>query len=393
MARNKDTRYSSPVANVGSSPKSLPATSDEEHDTKANKHTTLQEIKASDDEDSDQNSSDDSLEDLSTILGRVRPTDGTMPTHARAPQDLLSTPKAKRTASATLKSPLAIMPKHRFDLKALAKDARQENATQASSLKIQAHSRDPKVFARELTPASTIATIFAENDPEKAQKVIRAVQRAGPTSSQLRFHFFAEEIPPRSSKLYKMVNGGGPWALLTKGDTHTREQYIMSGMPQALIFKMGGLPVPVLESLIQDICVQKSSIVRHEYCNMIESCSGQISTSMTIDMLQKMFKSLGAEPVNLDMTGGQLQLAASKPDEDVYKGREWSNLKSVLELLTRVAPNLSTDALCYVIKLLLCMSMDSLIVYSLDLMGAFECAMERLVEAVPELSWDSLVRY
>lgn len=346
------------------------------------------EIGASDDSGSDDNFSDDSLEDLSTILGRVRPRDGAMPAHAPRPSREAGSPVAKRTASATHTSPLAILPKHKFDLKALAKDARRDFATQASSERLQALVRDPAASLREGSPTSTIPNIFQDDEDGKAEKVMQAVQRSKPAAQNLSYRFFSRNIPPRNSKLPKEA-GSSRWQLLTKGDTKAREASIVSGLPRILVSKSREqFPDSIFEWILQEICVQKSVIMRQEYIHIIADCPEHIKRIMTVETIQKMLYQLGAQNTEAPWSETAPQLDG---DDNYYQGRDWSCLRSVIQLFGQVATELPSDSCVYVTKALLIMSMDKVVVCNIDVLTAFETAMEQLLDAIPATEWDNFV--
>ncbi|GFP54517.1 hypothetical protein TASIC1_0004014100 [Trichoderma asperellum] len=149
------------------------------------------EIGASDEEAGDEGFSDDSLEDLSALLGRERP--GHTPP---ANQTSFSTPKAKRAAIGPFLSPFANKPKHKFDLKALAKDARRDNALNASSMKAKASAdaaTEPSSPLRGEAFDLAFTDIVKEKSGQDAHKVLRAVQRAEPIQSQPQYCFFTKD--------------------------------------------------------------------------------------------------------------------------------------------------------------------------------------------------------
>jgi hypothetical protein len=178
-------------------------------------HISKQEIGASDDDDGDDGSfSDDSLEDLSTLLGQGRPAN--VVPKAKPASNPYATPRSKRTAVEFHSSPLAVMPKHKFDLKALAKDALQDDATNASSLRVKSAKQkddDERLKERGHTSpmGNTLVDIVNDQGGHNAQKVLRAVQRSEPGQAQLWYCFFDQDYKsPSSSPIPKK---GQSWAL------------------------------------------------------------------------------------------------------------------------------------------------------------------------------------
>ncbi|KAL6889245.1 hypothetical protein HDV57DRAFT_514175 [Trichoderma longibrachiatum] len=344
-----------------------------------------QEIRDSDDDEgSDGGYSDDSLEDLTALIGRGRPSAAPSGNN----QPAFSTPRAKRTATGPFVSPLTNIPKHRFDIKALANDARRDNAINASCWKAKASTdvSEPASPRRGDDFDSAFTDIVKEKSGQDAHKVLRAVQRAEPIQSQARFCFFNSEyrVPP-SSPVPKLPKGS-PWNLLTQGNSAARERNLTSGMPQTMLAKNGGLPDAVFEWMLDELCIQKSSLVRREYCEMIHSCPDQVERLLTPERLEALFLRLGATD---DIRSWDHEVAVSKPSQEPYQDHDWSNLESVLVLLGMIASHLSVDSAIYAARTLLRLSIDKVLIYNTDLLMAYEEAIQSLANAIPSSSWDS----
>ncbi|KAF4978586.1 hypothetical protein FZEAL_5058 [Fusarium zealandicum] len=345
------------------------------------------EIQASDEDDDFASSSDDSLEDLSTILGRGRPGKS-VPSPTK---NLFATPKAKRTAVEFHSSPLTIIPKHKFDLKALAKDARQDDATNASSRRANALSEpaageEDIVMATDEASRGVLEGIVKSNTGQDAQKVLRAVQRSEPGQSQLRYCFFSEDFTPPNPKTPPKSFTKGPWRLLTQGDEQTREQHLASGLPLTLLHIHGGLPDELFEWILDELCVQKSSLVRQEYCNLLKHSSEQVERLVTPRRLEELFYRFGASS-ELEQRDSRLTLL--KPNVEPYEGRDFSALESFVSLTRAITPCMSLESVVFVCQTLLRMSMDKFLVYNINLLVTYEDAIKALLEAIPQSHWDS----
>ncbi|XWX02112.1 hypothetical protein V2A60_010144 [Cordyceps javanica] len=376
------------------------------------------EIAASDEEDSDGSSTDNSLADLSVLLGgggggaRPQPP-------VRAADHLLTTPQAKRRAATTgrhqlHRSPLAIIPRHRFDLKALAKDAQRDTALQASSQR----AREP---VRDLlsTPsgggggdgggggAATSASygvltgiVNGEMGAKDAHKVMRAVQRADPGHQELRYCFFrtaaaaaaaddddghpdgaggalSSRPPPEAKK--------SPWSLLTEGNRRVREQNLISGVLFNVVGCQDGMPEAVFLWVLEEICTAQSAVTRTELCNLIALCPDQIQTLLTPDVMKSTWERIGAKDVCLERG----PISVSKVGEDVYKGRNWASLLAILSLLKDISQDLPLETQKYALQLLLRMAMDRLIISNVDIGNQFEETFKNLIETIPPEEWNS----
>lgn len=351
------------------------------------------EIAASDEDASDSGFSDDSLEDLSALLGRPRPQ--AAPRHSH---DVFSTPKAKRAAHALHKSPLAIIPKHKFDLKALAKDARRDSALLASSLRAkEVAAREKVAFASApstpvgghgtIPPHSALNEIVSAEGGKDAHKIMRAVQRADTGNQELRYCFFRSEFETPNPPKPPTEAMQGPWSLLTKGNQRVREQNLISGVPYNVVKNHQGMPEQVFLWMLEEVCVANSFVVRSELCSLIGICHDQIACSITPNVLQSIWKCIGAEDLSMNHT----EVNISKHVADTYRGHDWSNLLTVLVLLQTVAKYLPLDSTQYALKTLLRLAMDKLVLANIDIDNQFENTFEALVDTIPPEQWDSFV--
>ncbi|PHH88847.1 hypothetical protein CDD83_6973 [Cordyceps sp. RAO-2017] len=346
------------------------------------------EIAASDDDESDGGSSDASLEDLSVLLGRHKPVT-TAPAQQQTPQrNPYATPRAKRTAVAFHSSPLTYLPKHKFDFKALAQDARLDDATVASSIRAkEAAAAATEWSADNAASDDAFIEIVKERGGQDAQKVLRAVQRSGPTQSQPRYCFFDPDYTTPPARPVPKVDKNGPWRLLTQGSLTVREQHLASGLPQTIVHKTKSLPDALLDWILDELSIQQSAIMRQEFCNIVADCPEQVERLVTPRRLQELFIRLGAhEHIGRQDAGPSVSNLAHEP----YQDRDWSCLQSFLWLLGTISRHLSVPAAQYATQTLLWMSMDRLLICNPDILMEFERAIQCLVEAIPGPSWDSL---
>lgn len=372
------------------------------------------EIAASDDEGSD---SDSSLEDLSTLLGGHRPQAGT--TQSLDDSRHFTTPQAKRAAHSSNSSQLphrspvvAVLPKHRFDLKALAKDARRDTALQASSQRAQEPVKDLTTGEAAATPGrsgllpqsssshSVLSEIVGgENQGKDAHKVLRAVQRADQGHQELRYCFFrtAEDeadTPAATASATKPPPEAlqDPWSLLTKGSARVREQNLISGVPFHVVGSRGGhMPPPIFRWVLEEMTATVQSMVaRAELGNLIAICEEQVATLCTPALLQATWERLGVADAS-SMVQGEIRVG--KRGEDVYKDRDWAPLLAMLVLLKDIAPGLSVEARTYTLRLLLRMAMDRVVIANVDIDNQFEYTLKALLDTIPPEDWDSFVSF
>lgn len=347
-------------------------------------------IAASDEEDDEDESSDDELEDL---MAKFDPRRNAAPAPQKPPRTSFETPRAKRTARGSFdSSPLTIQPKHQFDMKALAKDALQDNATNASSLRnreaVKEAAAAADAFASRDDSGNAVLDIVQDTGGANAHKVLRAVQRAAPGQSQLRYCFFDPDYSRPSSTAVPKKVSTGPWKLLTQGNIRTREQYLVSGVPHIILKKCGGLPYELFDWMLDEIFVQQSRLMRQEYVNLTSDCPKFIEEHINPERLEQLFFRAGA---NEQFRNREDELTVLKPPVDPYEDRDWSCLQSFIELLAHFAPHMSTESVTYALQMLLRMAMDRVLLCNTDILTVYESTIQLLLDALPASSWDSFV--
>lgn len=348
-------------------------------------------IAASDDEEDGLGSgSDDEMGDIMDIYN-PKPRDVSKPA---IDASLFETPKAKRIMSKRAHpSPLTIQYKkdtHQFDMKALLADAQEDEATRASYLQNREEATaQAEARAAEKATRDAVKDVIAQTGGDNAHKVFRAMERSGPGLGALRYCFF-EAKPKRNEKVQipsKKV-ATGPWKLLVQGSVSRREQYLVSGMPYTVLKKTGELPVEVFDWILSDLCVTQSRLMQIEYAKLVTLCPGHINTRLTAERLEELLSLLGAAE---EFKGEDGTLALSRPSEDPYLEKDWSNVRAFLGLLEDIAESMSVDSIKYAAHTLLRMAMDRVVLGNMDVMVDYQRAILALFNALPALAWGSFV--
>lgn len=371
---------------------------------------------ASDDDDgADEDDDDDFLEDLMAKFDPKRAARQATPEPELPAPGLLETPKAKRIMTGTdriLSSPLTLNQKRRprqFDMSTLMEDALRDDATTASSLENKR--------AEEAAAAEAAAAVAAAADSDArdkvlldivqgggegvdAHRVLRAVHRSSRGGkAQLRYCFFRTGYTlPEAPVLTKKKRPTGPWAPLVHDDPRVREQYLASGMPQVLIDRLGGdaLPGELFDWILDDLCGQPSRVAQQEYVSLLSCCPGHVRERLTPQRLREVFDRLGADDhEEKDKEHGEESsrqpFPLSRHEGDPYQGRDWSPLRSVMEMLAFAAPDMPPESVAYAARALLRMAMDRFLICCPDVLPEHEFAMQRLLDALPGSSWDKFV--
>ncbi|KAI1760577.1 hypothetical protein GGR53DRAFT_509153 [Hypoxylon sp. FL1150] len=341
------------------------------------------EIKGSDDEGDD---SDSSLDTISILIQRTKG-----PAAFRRDPNSTSTPKAKRVASTNLKSPLTIQPKqHKFSLKDLIEQARQsdraeESARRADELINQKDSdssddgehltevqNDP-----ELLEKTARGLLNSDEEDVKGDKLMRAMNRTKVDGSRRVHYFFDLEKPivkPLRSQFPRKA-AKGCWQCLA--NSRARDQTIILGLPHTIALKGRALPDDLFLWVLDEVCVEKNAQLRLQYCNLVTLCRDSITRLVTDAQLYSMIERLGGPKYSQDRKSAILW---SLPKvEDPYPRKDWTGLVTFLELLEQMAPDLNMPSIVGAIQLLLRMALDPVV--STAVRGEHVAAMEALITA------------
>lgn len=343
-------------------------------------------VPASDDDDGgDDDSSDGGFMDLMSTFDPQKPRDK-KPSHS-----LTETPRAKRTMSAFHSSPLTINPKPHlmFDMRALARDAKVDDDTKASSAQLRELVAEAEALEaqRGADFGNTMKDIVHDQGGQNAHKVMRAVQRSGDQPSP-HFHFFEVDYQPSPPPTVQGKVKNGPWKQLFQDDQHKKEQYLSSGLPYTILQKGRDLPAEVFEWLLDDLCYQKSRLVQQEYCNLISCCPNHIHTLVTPNRLDQLFLRLGAAG---EAKAQESDLTVTKQLDEQYQRRDWSSLRYLLKLLAIMSQHMSLNALGHAASILLKMSMDRFLICNVDILMEYEATIGYLLDWLPAAEWNPFV--
>ncbi|RDL37132.1 uncharacterized protein BP5553_04565 [Venustampulla echinocandica] len=357
------------------------------------------EIKGSDDEDSD---SDSSFPELSAIFGygnSAKPPSSATTATAFTP----STPTTSRVKKGPYNfhvSPLAVLPKYRFDLKSLISHVEADEATEASSKRVKAmlassgDEDDSPVFASEshvnstnLAPGGLLESVVADQEEGGMKKVTRALMRTEATHVEKRWYFFDTQsqapVHPRSSFPTKSLPASWKKEL---SNPKTRNQTFISGFAEDMVFFGKPLPDEILLWILDEVCFEPREALRTSYLSTIKESREQIGRLVTPDLVERVFQNLGATAVATTVT------EAMKPSlglKDPYPNHDWANLRSVVRFFGRTARQLRQKSREHILCLLLRMSADHIVCKSIDILNVFQDAIRRLCRYIPDDAWET----
>ncbi|KAK7917132.1 hypothetical protein PG985_010740 [Apiospora marii] len=342
-------------------------------------------IRGSDDEDSED--SDDSLESLSEIAARNR--------KPGQPALASPTPKAKRVASGSSRAVPVVQlqpQKHKYDLKALLKHAREDDAADESARRAEtllrlddANKKVTEVPKAEDEPRpknmreAAKELLHGDEEGTKGDKLVRAMERTTGDASRPQYYFFEFEAPSREARRtsFPRLAARKQWSFLA--DTSTREETFVRGLPTALASKGKELPEELYQWILDEVCWEKNVQLRMQYCNLISLCRENTRRLVDASRLQEILENIGSRKFPDENSKWHLSPGIEQP----YGERNWSPVSTFLKLLERMAPNLALESIIGGIQILLRMSLDPIVSRDIRIRIDHFSTIEALVSALP----------
>lgn len=357
-------------------------------------NSSEREIQNSDEEDD----SDDSLEDLSTILAARFPNSASRP-KTSGDKATPSTPAAPRYNTRTNNfhvSPLPVLSKTKFDLKSLASHAQDDEAAEITSKRYKAmleepdieeddeHSPDPAKRGK-FNHSALLESVVAGGDGG-AHRVARAIQRTEATVTEQRWYFFetgASQSKPEQKK-FPVASVPPIWKDVLV-DPRMRQQTFVVGFAEDMVTMGQELPDELFLWMLDEVSVEARDPLRTSYLNVMRQSHEQIQRLITIDTIWSMFLRLGASPkANL--------LEVIKPVnklKDPYPRRDWANLLSIIKFFSQVAKLLDEKSRRFLIFMFLKMSLDKMVSENVDIHDSVQDAIARLCHYI--IDWKETV--
>ncbi|KAF8859377.1 hypothetical protein BDZ45DRAFT_650149 [Acephala macrosclerotiorum] len=349
-------------------------------------------IQNSDNEDED---SESSLEDLSSFLAKRNSERTGQANDGQAP----STPAASKKQKSTYdfhSSPLAVLPKYKYDLKTLISHVEEDEATEASSKRVKAMlaarnkseedhpmfhndiAKKPSEFAHE----TLLESVVGEREDGGANKVKRAMKRTEATITESRWYFFDTHSSPARQVPFPVASIPESWEAELV-DPNMRYQTFISGFAEDMIRFGKQLPDELFLWMLDEICYDSSEPLRNSYTNILKASSEQVRHLVDPKKIQTLFINLGASAAYQATIITEKIKPVQKADTP-YARRDWANLLSVIKLLGRLSKSLQSATKACVICMLLRMSMDRVVCENIDILDAVQETINRLCLSITD---------
>ncbi|TAQ88932.1 hypothetical protein B7494_g2733 [Chlorociboria aeruginascens] len=346
-------------------------------------------IRSSDDE--DEEDSDSSLEDLAVMLqgksSSSRPRPGTTPTASRY----------KTSTYESHASPIAVLPKYKFDMKALVSQAAKDNDMEAKTKRIKAmlsksyETGGSSILSREggndVAFSDLLESVVAEREDGGLQKVKNALERTEAATADKRWYFFDPQ-----SKTPKADRNPFPKASIRKiwkddlMDPQLRHQAFLSGFVENAVSFGRLLPDELFLWTIDEICLEDNEFLRSSYANSIGASEEQCQRLIVPSVVDSMFLKIKAtkEAINVSQNVRPM-MGTSNP----YINHSWAKLHSVIRVLCETANNLQQETRTHIICLLLRLCMDYTLLENADLLSSVQWTISRLCRYIPDTIWEA----
>ncbi|CAK7232197.1 hypothetical protein SCUCBS95973_008179 [Sporothrix curviconia] len=366
----------------------------------------------------------------------------------------------RRAAAAVLTSPLPLRrakqprvgwqadppPKHKFDMMALLRHAKQEDATDAAARRVSdilsgskekegvrlQGSRNVSGEGKQALGSAPLLDGLLDNsgslgladggagsdDADGEGKAVlgsfnkdrlrKALDRTEVAAVSESWYFFKEYFVPSPVKHrpfpQKAAAPGSRWAFLR--DATMRQDYFIMGVVRKAIAgaranNTGGsmgdglsasqqtLREPHLTDelflwILNEACVDPQPALRAEYADVLRCCPEQVRRFVDAERLLLLFQTLGPRWESIDLS---IRLELVPTIHRPYPGRDWSPLRSLLRLVATLAESLSLEAASCAVKILLRMGIDRVVEGTPDILQDYQEAMRKLVGRVLPKDW------
>ncbi|OJD35318.1 uncharacterized protein BKCO1_18000131 [Diplodia corticola] len=362
-----------PSSSFISSCSSLPAPQPSQSSTASKRIVKdgLMIVRTSDSEEDSDSGSD--LEDLSTILNKKRraqaPPGESRP--AMKVKEAKATP-AKYGLRSYFKPPppkrefrsiIAPRKEYRINLSDLVAAKQRGLNAEARVLEAQRKAEEAERAENECKESSRLTReglSTALGDDEDAQRTLDALERTEALETSQVWQFFMANGHQKAARTTPKF----PAQSLSKEGWHriliepsTRNAVFISGIVKNRVYEEA-LPDEVMLWMIEELCQNRKEELTSAYLDVLDASAPQLRKLLDKQTISSLFAKLGARKEAITMESEQpailpAEVSAHDPRISLHNG-----IRPLLELLRRAAPNIQSEAVQYVLAVLIRLSFD-----------------------------------
>jgi hypothetical protein len=355
-------------------------------------------VKSSDDEDED---SDSSLEDLSTIFASKNSENPPRPVASGKPPSTPTTSNYQKSMLNFHSSPLAVLPKYKFDLMSLASQAKKDDAIEASSKRVKAMmapeekeesnhlTHEDKADQAKFAHGALLESVVARREDGGMDKVTRALKRTEATVTEKHWYFFQT-----GNQTSKPERKPFPNAIVPEDwqrdlvEPRLRYHSFVSGYVEDLVSFGRALPDELFLWILDEMCFETEDPLRISYLNTLRNSSEQVHRLILPDILQSVFCKLGATS---NATIASQKIRPSQAVLNPYLSRDWTKVCYLIRFLGGAARSLQHISRIYIVCILLRMSADPSVLGNIELLCSIQETISRLCQHTTQERWEAWV--
>ncbi|KAI9887930.1 MAG: hypothetical protein M1823_000319 [Watsoniomyces obsoletus] len=318
------------------------------------------------------------------------------------------------------------MSTYKFSLESLLDRTREADASEAAVAKARASLTSPEHDPDAISNSTAEDASSEEEDAGVDQEdllasvvggdagetgELRKIQHAMKRTEALRrpqtWYFFKpsmnHDIRPRRPFPEESLSKSGWQAMLR--DPVLRQQAFLTGLAAQMSShddpvpdsddmrdekKQGDdfLPKEVYQWMLEELCVEPRDDLRMAYLSVIRSHAEQVSELLDPVRIDSLFRLLGATD---EAVKTRKPIHPSSDFQSNERGRDWTRVISLVQMLEAVASRLSIISVQHVLCILSRLTIDSNIIHATDLIRSIGITMTSLSEGMSGHEWETTI--
>ncbi|KAL1792590.1 hypothetical protein ACET3X_009097 [Alternaria dauci] len=297
----------------------------------------------------------------------------------------MTTTRSKRTSEDQidgLRKPVKKAKGDRINLSALVQAAQKNRETERQ---IQEHKAALET-AMQVSVNASIAineetfgqVVDDDDDPDKAHRLLQAMQRTNATQLESTFHFFKDNpdsnsIPVRP--VFPITSLPNHRWVSSFEDSYARDQAFMTGFAQQ-IFRLQKLPQELASWMINQISSSRNEALSYRYIEILESQNTHLRMLLDRTGLEALFNEIGADMTQLEASTKLVPVSVPRSETRISLP---PSLISIARLLERAAPCLQSGSRTHALYILCHVCLDDRVMADAAILHAIQDAMGAIV--------------